>query len=85
MDNIARSAASPVEQQSAATGEITHNVEEAAVGAQEVAQTITLVTVAAQESGACAEEVLRSTEDLTRNAEKLSHEVDSFLVKVRTG
>ncbi|MBI3710788.1 MAG: methyl-accepting chemotaxis protein [Proteobacteria bacterium] len=75
--------ASAVEEQGAATQEIARNVQQAAQGTGEVNSNITGVSQAAQQSGAAASQVLSSAGELSKNAEMLKAQVDSFLREVR--
>lgn len=75
--------ASAVEQQGSATREIARNVHEAAAGTSEVSTNIVMLNQAAQGTGAAAAQVLSSADDLSRNAELLRQQVDSFLSEVR--
>ncbi len=75
--------ASAVEQQGSATQEIARNVQQAAVGTSEVSANISGVTGAAQETGAAAAQVLSSAGELSRNAEFLRKQVQTFLADVR--
>lgn len=70
ISEIATAISSAVEQQGAAT--------------QEVASNISGVTVASADTGAAATQVLDAAQDLSRQAEHLSTEVDAFLEEVRS-
>lgn len=72
-----------VEQQSAATNEITRNTREAATGTQDVSRNIGHVQEGANETGAAATQVVSASEELGRQAEALRRDVDSFLQTVR--
>jgi methyl-accepting chemotaxis protein len=80
---VATSIASAVEQQGAATQEITRNTQEAARRTGEVASNITGVTAGADATGTAAADVRTSAEALGRQADQLRHEVDDFLEKIR--
>ena len=75
--------ASAVEEQGAATQEITRNTQAAARGTQEVYANIAGVSQGAGMTGKAAEHVLASAGDLSRLAEKLRLEVDGFLDGIR--
>lgn len=75
--------ASAVTQQMAATGEITRNVQQAAVGTKQVSENIESVSIAARDSGAAATQVLASAEELAKQSERLRGEVGTFLSNVR--
>ncbi|HUI97215.1 MAG TPA: methyl-accepting chemotaxis protein [Xanthobacteraceae bacterium] len=83
VNSVATSIASAVEEQGAATQEITRNTQEAARRTGEVASSITGVTAGADATGVAAADVRTSAEALSRQADKLRHEVDDFLAKIR--
>ncbi|WP_165498189.1 methyl-accepting chemotaxis protein [Siculibacillus lacustris] len=83
VNNISASISSAVEEQSAATREIARNVQQAHRGTQEVSSNIVGVTRAAEESSAAASQVLISADELSRQSERLRHEVGTFLANVR--
>jgi methyl-accepting chemotaxis protein len=85
ISGIAGHVALAVEQQGAATHDITQNVTQAAVGAREAATNISGVREAAAETGQVADDVLKASRELARRADTLHHEVDRFLVTVRAG
>jgi methyl-accepting chemotaxis protein len=72
-----------VQQQSAATAEITRNTQEAAHGTGEVSRNITGVNHAASETGTAAAHVLTSASKLSEQAEILRGEIDKFLTNIR--
>ena len=75
--------AAAIEEQGAATGEITRNVQQAASGTQEVAVNIANVSMAANETGAAATQVRGSAIELSQQAERLRTEVATFIGAVR--
>jgi methyl-accepting chemotaxis protein len=83
VNEISTSVAAAVEQQTAATREIARNAEQAAAGTADVSRNITGVTEAAGHTGVAASQVLNSSSELTKQAEKLRAEVDRFLRTVR--
>nr|WP_255635643.1 HAMP domain-containing methyl-accepting chemotaxis protein [Azospirillum sp. 412522] len=85
IDEIVGSIAGAMEQQAAATGEITRNVQEAAAGTSEVSQTIATVSASAGETGTAAGEVLRAAELLDSQAVTLNREVTHFIGRLRAG
>ncbi|MBK1836998.1 HAMP domain-containing protein [Azospirillum sp. YIM B02556] len=85
IDEIVGSIAGAMEQQAAATQEITRNVQEAAAGTAEVSQTIAAVSVSAGETGTAAGEVLRAAELLDGQAVTLNREVSHFIGRLRAG
>ena len=80
--SITTSIAAAVEQQGAATAEIARNVQQTAVGTQTVTSNIAGVSQAANDTGAAATQVLGAAGDLSRQAESLSSEVNSFIANV---
>jgi methyl-accepting chemotaxis protein len=83
VNSVATSIASAVEEQGAATQEITRNTQEAARRTGEVASNITGVTAGADATGTAAADVRTSAEALGRQADKLRHQVNDFLGKIR--
>jgi methyl-accepting chemotaxis protein len=81
---IGATVASAVSEQTAATGEIARNVEQAAMGTQEVSRSIGMVEQAARDTGSAAEQISSSSSDLSRQADILKREVSRFLDQVRT-
>ncbi|MGM0562017.1 MAG: methyl-accepting chemotaxis protein [Pseudomonadota bacterium] len=80
---ISSSIAAAMEEQDAATGEITRNVQQAAEGTNEVSSAIEQVSQAAAEGGSAAEQVLSSARQLGETASELQKGVDDFLKNVR--
>jgi NO-binding membrane sensor protein with MHYT domain/methyl-accepting chemotaxis protein len=74
--------AASVEQQSAATGEISHNVARAARGTKMVVSVLGEVAGAATETGTSAQTVLTAAEAVEAAANNLGQEVEAFLAKV---
>jgi methyl-accepting chemotaxis protein len=83
VNEISTSIASAVQEQAAATGEITRNTQEAARGTQEVSANIAGVSQSAGATGAAAAQVSAASEELSRQAEILRTEVDRFLDRMR--
>src|SRR5690606_15078836 len=83
VDEIASGIAAAVEEQGAATQEIARNVQQAAMGTQEVSSHITGVTGATERTGAAASEVLDAAGSLAGECEKLRTEVEQFISRVR--
>ena len=81
--SITTSIAAAVEEQGAATAEIARNVQQTAASTQTVTANIAGVSQAANDTGAAAAQVLGAAGDLSRQAENLSLEVNSFIAKVR--
>jgi methyl-accepting chemotaxis protein len=80
---IATTIASAVEEQGAATHDITRNVQQAAAGTMRVADSITEVSGGAAKTGTASAAVLSSAESLADQSGKLKSEVDKFLATVR--
>ncbi|WP_022728804.1 HAMP domain-containing methyl-accepting chemotaxis protein [Fodinicurvata sediminis] len=80
---IAGSIAAAMEEQDAATDEISRNVQQAAEGTNEVSSAIEQVSQAASEGGSAAEQVLSSARQLGETAGQLQKGVDDFLKNVR--
>jgi methyl-accepting chemotaxis protein len=83
VNEIATSIASAVEEQGAATQEIARNVQQAAVGTGEVSSNVAGVQQSVSRTGHAATEVLGASGELSKQAEHLRGEVDSFLAKIR--
>jgi methyl-accepting chemotaxis protein len=85
VEAIATTIASAVEEQSAATREISGNAGQAAAGTDEVARNVERVRNAAGDAGSAAGQVLSASGELAQQAEALRQEVDSFIARVRAG
>nr|WP_247887217.1 methyl-accepting chemotaxis protein [Azospirillum sp. SYSU D00513] len=83
MNEIASAIAAAIEQQTATTGEIARNVQQAAQGTAEVSGTIGQVNDAAEQTGTAATQVLNATAALSRQADALRREVETFLNGIR--
>jgi methyl-accepting chemotaxis protein len=83
MDEIASAIAAAVEQQGAATRDISNNIQLVAQGTNGVASNIAGVNEAAAETGTAATQVLTAADDLSRQADKLRGDVTGFLSKIR--
>ena len=83
ISEIAATIASAVEQQGAATEEITRNVQQASAGTSEVTENIHGVNEAATSTGAAAEQVLNASGELSEQAETLRLKVETFLTAVK--
>jgi methyl-accepting chemotaxis protein len=71
-----------VQEQNAATGEITQNVTGAASGAKEIVSALSEVAGAAAETRGSAENVLATSQAVEKAADDLRLEVEGFLGKV---
>jgi methyl-accepting chemotaxis protein len=83
MSEIASTIASAVEQQGAATQEISRNVQQAAHGTTQVSSNISDVQRGAAETGSASAQVLSAAQLLSRDSERLKAEVSKFLNTVR--
>ncbi|MBC08245.1 methyl-accepting chemotaxis protein [Thalassospira sp.] len=83
ISEISATIASAVEEQGAATLEITRNVQEASAGTSEVTTNIVSVNEAAGSTGTAAEQVLTAAGELSRESESLRDKVEAFLTAVR--
>jgi methyl-accepting chemotaxis protein len=82
INQVSTAIASAVQEQGAATGEISNNVQQAAQGTQEISQNITGVADAANQTGAAASTFFTVAEQLAGQAENLRAEVDKFIVSL---
>ncbi|WP_246180051.1 methyl-accepting chemotaxis protein [Microvirga thermotolerans] len=83
MSQISVAIAAAMEQQGAATSEISRNVQEAARGTELVTGSIDDVRHGAGETGAAASQVLGAAQSLAQHSSSLSDEVASFLDGVK--
>jgi methyl-accepting chemotaxis protein len=83
INGIASTIAAAVEQQGSATQEIARNVQHAAAGTQEVTRNIESVKDASAASGAAAGQVLSAAGDLSKQAESLTAEVNTFIAEIK--
>ncbi|KAF0137425.1 MAG: putative methyl-accepting chemotaxis protein [Xanthobacteraceae bacterium] len=83
MSQVSTEIAAAVEEQTAATGEISRNVQQASQGASEIASNISGVSMAVADTGASANEVLASADNLAGQASQLRHQLGRFLADVR--
>ena len=80
---IAQAISGAVQEQGAATNEISRNVQQAAAGTAEVASSITSVNRGASETGQASSQVLGSAQGLARESGRLKAEVEKFVGMVR--
>ncbi len=80
---VATSIASAVEEQGAATQEITRNTQEAARRTKDVSETVAGVSAGADATGAAAQGVKSAAEALGTQTERLRAQVNDFLGKIR--
>jgi methyl-accepting chemotaxis protein len=83
MSEIASTIAAAVEEQGAATQEISRNVQQAAQGTQQVSANITDVQRGSTETGSASSQVLSAAQTLSRDSNRLKSEVGKFLNTVR--
>ncbi|MET0445206.1 MAG: methyl-accepting chemotaxis protein, partial [Pseudorhodoplanes sp.] len=83
MSEIASTIASAVEEQGAATQEISRNVQQAAQGTMQVSSNITDVQRGASETGSASTQVLAAAQSLSSDSTRLKVEVSNFLSAVR--
>jgi methyl-accepting chemotaxis protein len=83
ISEIAATIAAAVEEQGAATQEISRNVQEAAKGTAQVATNIVSVNRGAGETGSASSQVLASAQSLSSESSHLKVEVQKFLATVR--
>ena len=83
MSEVSSTIAAAVEEQGAATQEISRNVQQASVGTQEVSANITDVQRGAIETGEASVEVLSAAKSLATDSTRLKVEVAQFLESVR--
>jgi len=83
INDVSTALAAAVEEQGAATQEITRNTHEAAVGTQDVSSNIVAVREGVAETSRAATVVLGAADGLRRQADELRGEVDRFLGTIR--
>jgi len=83
ISEIATTIASAVEEQAAATQEITRNVQQAAAGTAKVADNISEVNAGAAKTGTASGHVLTAAKSLSDESNRLKTEVGKFLATVR--
>jgi methyl-accepting chemotaxis protein len=83
MSEIASTIASAVEEQGAATQEISRSVQQAAHGTQQVSANIADVQRGASETGSASSQVLTAAKSLSGESSRLKREVGKFLSSVR--
>ena len=83
MSRISAGIAAAIEEQGAATGEISRNVQEAARGTEQVTGSIEDVRQGAGNTGSAASQVLSAAQELARHSASLGQEVDAFLSGVK--
>ncbi len=84
LNEIAASVASAVEEQTAATREISYSAQQASTGAENVKENIEAVSEAATETGSVSGEVFNASERLLAETDQISQQIQSFLAKIQT-
>lgn len=80
---MAEAIAAAIDEQSAATQEIAHNISAASQGMQRASGEIESVIVASSATGRAAETVLRNAVALNGQSTELSHSVEHFVRSIR--
>jgi len=83
MDEISGAIAAAIQQQTAATQEISRNAVEASKGTQEVSNNIFAVNEAAGSTGSSSHQVLAAAQELAQQANNLKVEFDSFVRELK--
>lgn len=83
LSEISATIAGVVQEQGAATQEISRNVQQAAQGTQQVSSNVTDVQRGATETGAASSQVLSAAQVLSGDSSRLKAEVSKFLASVR--
>ena len=83
LSEISSMIAAAMEEQGAATQEISRNVQQAAQGTQQVSSNVTDVQHGASETGSASSQVLSAARTLSTDSNRLRLEVDKFLSNVR--
>jgi methyl-accepting chemotaxis protein len=83
LSEISATVAAAIEEQGAATQEISRNVQQAAQGTQQVSANITDVQRGASETGSASSQLLAAAQSLSGDSNRLRIEVEKFLDTVR--
>jgi methyl-accepting chemotaxis protein len=83
LSEISAAIAAAVEEQGAATLEISRNVQHAAAGAEQVSSSVVDVQRGATETGSASSQVLTAAKSLAQDSDRLKREVARFLESVR--
>jgi methyl-accepting chemotaxis protein len=75
--------ASAVEEQSATTNDIARNMASAASGTRVVSDSLNEVASTATQASGSSEQMLYATQELSRQAETLNHQVENFMKSLR--
>jgi methyl-accepting chemotaxis protein len=79
ISEISNAIAAAIEEQGAATQEISSNIQRTAAGTSQVAGTIAEVSHGANQTGAASSQLLSSAKQLSNSTSSLQGEIDSFL------
>jgi len=85
LSEISTTIAAAIEEQGAATKEISRSIEEASQDTNVVSKNIADITHAANETGTASSQVLLTAEQLARESDSLREAISGFIVKVRAG
>jgi methyl-accepting chemotaxis protein len=80
---VSSTIAAAVEEQGAATQEISRNIQQAAQGTELVSSNISDAQHGATETGSASTQVLSAAQSLSLESNRLKQQVDRFLVTVR--
>jgi methyl-accepting chemotaxis protein len=83
VDETAAAIAAAMEEQSAATGEIARNVEQASEGSTDVHRSVADVRAVTQETEQAANQLLGSTTDMASQSRHFAEELSGFLGALR--
>ncbi|MGD9639193.1 MAG: methyl-accepting chemotaxis protein [Alphaproteobacteria bacterium] len=83
IDQISAVIAAAVEEQGAATQEISKNIDQASQGTKSVSDNIVIITKVASDSGMAANDVLVASKDLADKTDVLKSEILSFIEKIK--
>jgi len=83
VNTISSRIADSIHQQDLATHEISKNVQEAATGTQEVSANVQILKDAAREERNAALDVFEASENLTKQSDSITQEIESFLGNIR--
>jgi methyl-accepting chemotaxis protein len=85
VNDLSSAVCGAVVEQRQANDMVSRNIQEAALGTRDVAQSITTVSTAVRDTSDAAGQMLGAADGLFRMADRMRHEVDRFLTVVRTG
>ncbi len=83
VNEVSSTIASAIEEQGAATGEISHNVQQAADGTEQVNTSVSEIRARANQTGSAANSLRDQASLLSQQAEILDREVNTFLDSIR--